>query len=128
MTSMIGKVRFFDGTPDEWEHYVERLRFYFTANKVTDKDQRKAVLLSACGAQTYELIRNRLAPQTPDAVEYDDIVKRVQDHVRPKPSLILQQFRFNSLNRKEGESVADFVMGLRRLSTDCAFGILSQTC
>ena len=89
---------------------------------MTDKDQRKAVLLSVCGAQTYKLIRNLLAPQTPDADEYDDIVKRVQDHVRAKPSVILQRFRFNSLNRKEGESVADFVTELRRLSTDCAFG------
>ena len=115
MTSMIGKVRSFDGTQDEWEHYVEGLGFYFTENKVTDKDQRKAVLWSVSGAQTYKVIRNLLAPQTPDAVEYDDIVKRVQDHVRPKPSVILQQFRFNSLNRKEGESVADFVTELRRL-------------
>ncbi|XP_062522706.1 uncharacterized protein LOC134197403 [Corticium candelabrum] len=122
MTLMIGKVGPFDGSQDEWEHYVERLGFYFTANKVTDKDQRKAVLLSVCGAQTYKLIRNLLAPQTPDAVEYDDIVKRVQDHVRRKPSVILQQFRFNSCNRKEGESVVDFVTELRRLSTDCVFG------
>ena len=80
------------------------------------------MLLSVCGAQTYKLIRNLLAPQTPEAVEYDDIVKRVQDHVRPKPSVIQKRFRFNSLNRKEGESVADFVTELRRLSTDCAFG------
>ena len=87
MTSMIGKVGPFDGTQDEWENYVERLGFYFTANKVTNKDQRKAVLLSVCGAQTYKLIRNLLVPQTPDAVEYDDIVKRVLDHVRPKPSV-----------------------------------------
>ena len=122
MTSTIGKVGSFDGTQDEWEHYVERLGFYFTANKVTDKGQRKAVLLSVYGAQTYKLICNLLAPQTSDAVEYDDIVKRVQDHVRPKPSVILQRFRFNSLNRKEVESVADFVTELRRLSTDCAFG------
>ena len=122
MTSMIGKVGPFDGTQDEWKHYVERLGFYFTANKVTDKDQRKAVLLSVCGAQTYKLIRNLLAPQTPNAVEYDDIVKRVQDHVRPKPSVILQRFRFNSFKRKEGESVADFVTELRRLSTDCLWG------
>ena len=128
MTSMIGKVGPFDGTQDEWEHYVERLGFYFTANKVTDKDQRKAVLLSVCGAQTYKLIRNLLPGQTLDAVEYDHILKRVQDHVRPKPSVILQQFRFNSLNRKEDESVADFVTELRRLSRDCALGILSQTC
>ena len=122
MTSMIGKEGPFDGTQDEWEHYVERLGFYFTANKVNDKGQRKAVLLSVCGAQMYKLIRNLLAPQTPDAFEYDDIVKRVQDHVRPKPSVILQRFRFNSLSRKEGESVADFVTELRRLSTNCAFG------
>ena len=62
-------------------------RVYFTANKVTDKDQQKAVLLSVSGTQTYKLIHNLLMPQTPDAVDYNDVVKRVQEHVRP--SLLL---------------------------------------
>ena len=64
--------------------------------------------MSVCSAQTYKLIRNLLAPQTLDAVNYDDIVKRVFDYVRSKPSVILQRFRFTSRNRKEGKSVADF--------------------
>ena len=67
------------------------------------------MLLSVCSGQTYKLIRNLFAPQTPDAVDYDYIVKRVQDHVMPKPkrSVILRRFRFKRCNRKEGELVAD---------------------
>ena len=63
-----------------------------------------------------------LAPPSRHAAEVYD------DTLRPKPSVILQRFRFNSCNREEGESVADFVMGLHRLSIDCAFGdTLSDT-
>ena len=34
MTTLIGKAGHFDDDNDEWEHYVERLAFYFTANKI----------------------------------------------------------------------------------------------
>ena len=48
LSTMIGKVGPFEGDDDEWDHYVERLSFYFTANKITDKGQQRAVLLSVC--------------------------------------------------------------------------------
>ena len=42
--------------------------------------------------------------------------------MNPKPSAIVQRFRFNSRVQRPGESIADFVAELRRLSPDCEFG------
>ena len=119
---MIGKVGPFEGDDDEWDHYVERLSFYFTANKITDKGQQRAVLLSVCGAKTYKIIRNLLAPTKPDEVEYKDIVDKVKDHLNPKPSCIVQRFRFNCRSRSDGETIGAFIAELRRLTEDCEFG------
>ena len=119
---MIGKVGPFEEGDDEWEHYVERLAFYFTANKIDDKKQKPAVLLIACGAKTYKLIRRLLAPAKPDAVDYQNIVDKVKDHLNPKPSCILLRFRINSRNQRDGESIQAFVAELRLLSEDCEFG------
>ena len=51
MTTLIGEVGYFDDNA-EWEHYVERLAFYFAANKIEDTTQKQAMLLSVRGAET----------------------------------------------------------------------------
>ena len=45
------------------------------------------------------------------------------EHFDPKPSVIVQRFRFNSRSQ-EGESVAKFTAELQRLSEHCKFGAL----
>lgn len=122
MASIIGSVGPFEGDHDEWDHYVERLEFFCTANGIQDKERKKAILLSVCGAATYRLIRSLLAPEKPESAGYDDLVKKVKDHVNPKPTSVVQRFRFNSSGQQPGESVSQFVTELRRLSADCEFG------
>ena len=63
-----------------------------------------------------------LAPDLPSTKSFDQIVAAAGKHFNPKPSSIVQRFRFNSRSRKEGESVADFVAQLRQLSEHCQFG------
>ena len=46
----------------------------------------------------------------------------MQRHHNPKPSVILQRFRFNTCLRKQGQSVATFVAELRHLTEHCEFG------
>ena len=112
---------FVPGT-EEWGSYVERAEHYFVANGVDTPETRRAVLLSSCGAPTYRLIRNLSTPLKPGEKTYKEIVELVASHLQPKPSVIMQRFKFNSRVRGEGESTADFVAALRQLSEHCAFG------
>ena len=43
-------------------------------------------------------------------------------HFNPKPSEIVQRWKFNSKNRKPEESVVEYVAELRKLAQDCNFG------
>ncbi|OON23189.1 hypothetical protein X801_00906, partial [Opisthorchis viverrini] len=43
-------------------------------------------------------------------------------HYNPKPSVITHRFHFNTRVQKEGESIADFVSELRRLTEYCDYG------
>ncbi len=43
-------------------------------------------------------------------------------HYSPKPTEVMQRFRFNSRARKEGESVADYIAELRKLAEFCNYG------
>ena len=57
---------------------MERLQQYFIANDVKTMEKQQAVLLSAVGGQTYQIIRSLLAPT--DAT-FTEIVATKQNYV-----------------------------------------------
>ena len=46
----------------------------------------------------------------------------VAKHHDPKPSVIVQRYRFNTRNRRAGESISTYVAELHHLSEHCNFG------
>ena len=117
-----GKVGAFNESLEPWASYIERLGHYFVANDVKEDEKKRAILLSSCGVNTYTIIRNLFAPDLPATKSFEEIVAAAGTHFNPKPSSIVQRFRFNSRVRKDGESVAEFVSQLRKLSEHCEFG------
>ena len=111
----------FDSSREDWTSYSERLEQYFHANDVDSPEKQRAILLSVCGASTYQLIWDLVAPAKPTSKSFDELVKLVKDHHQPPPSFIVQRFNFNMRSQQEGESVSTFVAGLRRLSEHCKF-------
>ena len=102
--------------------HAERLQQYFAVNDVDNAGKQRKILLSGCGAPTYQLIRNLLAPVKPTDKSFYELVKLVKDHHQPPPSEIVQRFSFHSRTRRNGESVSAFVAQLRKLAEYCAFG------
>ena len=94
------------------------------ANGITEEegDKRRAILLSFCGAATYQLIRNLVAPNKPTEKTFSDLVTLVKDHYQPRPSTIVQRFNFHMRTQKPGETISDFVAQLRKISEYCEFG------
>ena len=68
---------------------------------------------------TYQLIRNLVAPAKPVDKSFRELVTLVKYHHTPPPSVTVQRFNFNSRSQKDGETVAQFVAELRRLSEHC---------
>lgn len=87
------------------------------------KTQKKqAILLSCVGAPTYTLMRNLLSPEKPGPKSFDELVSLLKNHFNPKPSEIVQRWKFNSRNRRPEESIVEYVAELRKLAQDCNFG------
>uniref|UniRef100_A0A131XQ90 RNA-directed DNA polymerase n=1 Tax=Ixodes ricinus TaxID=34613 RepID=A0A131XQ90_IXORI len=116
----IGEYRY--GTKASWDEYVERLEMYCVANKLSTDDEKRAVLLSSCGAETYSLIVTLVKPARPTATSYEDLKQAVRKHVHPKPSVLYARFLFYKRNQEQRESVPDYVTALRKLAEDCGFG------
>jgi hypothetical protein len=69
------------------------------------------------------MLRSLLAPGKPGEEPMNESVDALRAHFYPKPSVIVQQFRFHSRTPQEGESIA---AELQRLAEDCAFGPVLQ--
>ena len=111
---------------ESWTEYVERLELYFVANDIVSDEKKRAILLNACGPTAYKLFRNLTAPAKPSEVDYEDLKTLMRDHATPKPSVMVERFRFHSRTQKAGESVADFVAQLKRLSEHCKFSTTTK--
>lgn len=121
MASTFGKVTEYKET-EEWIHYVERMNHYFTANEITDENKKRSIFLVAVGAKTYKLLRSLLAPDLPTTKSFDQLTTILETHFKPKPSVIVSRFKFNTRVQKQGESIATFLAELRNLSEHCEFG------
>ena len=116
-----GTIAAFSSSQETCTVYVERLEQYFAANKIEDADQQRAILLSICVPATYRLIHNLVSPKKPTELKIADLITIVQKHHDPKPSMIVQRFRFNGRNCHTGESVTAYVAELRQLAEHCQY-------
>ena len=107
---------------DDWSQYVERLQFYFQANSITNEDKKRATFLLVVGPSSYKLLRNLIAPAKPDEMSFTQLVEVLTKHYSPRPSEIVQRYKFHSRFRKPGESVSVFLLELRAMSEFCNFG------
>ena len=112
----------FDPDKEEWTSYVERLNYYLIANEVTDDTKKCAILMSGCGPTTYKTIRSLVDSETRKTIKYNDLVEIVTSHFDPKPSSIVQRFKFYNRSREKGESIATYVAALRGLAEHCEYG------
>ena len=124
--ALIGHVEQFKPGTDDWEQYTERLEQYFKANSIEADDKKLATFLTVIGPTAYALLSNLLAPEKPATKTYAELVTVVRDHLKPKPLVIAERFRFHQRNQADSESVADYMAELRKLADKCEFGELSR--
>ncbi|RXN15416.1 putative protein K02A2.6-like protein [Labeo rohita] len=122
MALVVGTPTPFDSKMQTWEEYCEVLSNFFEANEIEDAAKKRAILLSLVSSQTYSLMRNLLSPDKPGDKSFSELVELLRNHYNPKPSEIVQCFKFNSQNRQPNETVADYVVVLRELAQHCNYG------
>ena len=59
----------FSGSAAEWAVFAEQLKFYFTANGISD-----AAKQSSCGTVTYKLLKTLVAPHQAKSCRFKDTV------------------------------------------------------
>ena len=109
----LGQLEPFDPQVNNWVMYTERTEQFFIANGITDDAKMVAVLLTVTGGKVYALLRNLLAPAKPPKKPFDILVKVMKDHLKLKPLVIADRFKFHRRNEHKGETVAQYLAELR---------------
>ena len=118
---MFGRIQEYCPENELFSAYLERVQLFFLANGVED-EKKVPVFLSVVGSKTYSLLRNLVAPALPQNKTLDQLVAILKSHFEPKPVIIAERFHFHRRSQAMGESIAEYLAELRRLSTHCAFG------
>ena len=79
-------------------------------------------MLTVIGAPTYSLLKSLLAPERPSSKKLAELVSTLKNNFSPKPSVIAERFKFHGRYQKEGESIAQYIVELRKLASTCDFG------
>ncbi|KAK3769385.1 hypothetical protein RRG08_055103, partial [Elysia crispata] len=73
------------------------------------------------GAKTYQLLRSLTSPDLPSTKSYDELKVVLNKHLSLQPLEIAERFRFHKRNQREGESIQDYTVKIKRLSEHCKF-------
>ena len=106
----------------DWKSYTECLLQYFAANDIDNAGKQRAILINSCGATTYRLIKDVIAPRAPTEVSFNEIVQKMTAHCQPPPSEIMQRYRFNTRVRHSHETVSTYLAQLKQLAEYCNYG------
>ena len=116
-----GTLSAFNPAKEHWTAYTERLQYYFIANEVKSDEKKRAILLSVCGPDTYKTIRGIVDAETLASTAYNELIEMLKSHYDPKPSFIVQRFKFYNRTREAGETVSTFVATLRQIAEYCDY-------
>lgn len=111
----------FDKTKTTWARWVQRFELALEIFNC-DTGKKKKYLLHFMGAETYDLLCDRIYPKTVAELIYNEISSVLATYFDPEPNEILENYRFHLYKQKEEQSCDEFLKELRRLSAHCNFG------
>ena len=121
MAPIVGNISCFDESVEDFDTYCSRVEFYFVANGVDDAD-KKAVFVTLLGSKLFTLAQDLVSPKTLTDASYAEIVTALKKHFKPKVVIIYERYKFHTRCQSQGESIAEFMAGLKSCARLCDFG------
>ena len=119
-TATLGTMDPFDPDFDNWSAYTERLEQFFVANDIAE-GKKEGCFTDGDWYQSVDIVKKYSGTRKPATKDYSQLVEAMRSHLDPKPIVIAERFKFHRRNQREGESIAQYVAELQKLSEHCAF-------
>ncbi|XP_055684592.1 uncharacterized protein K02A2.6-like [Lutzomyia longipalpis] len=115
-------LEFFQPDKGTWRRFMMRLEDTFEFFEIREDSKKKRMLTHYMGLEAYNKLCDRITPRIPRELTYKEIGKEMQQIYDPTPLEIVEIYKFQRREQKEGESCDDFLAALRKLSINCKFG------
>lgn len=104
-----------------FDRWLQRLTGAFKMFNIAPTDHQ-SYLLHYMGPKTYNILADKVAPESPYSIKYEKIVQVLNQHFHPEPLEISEIFRFHRRMQQQNENLSDYLLALRKLATHCNFG------
>ena len=123
--TQIGNIEPYDDSSEDIDTYISRIELFFIANSVKDNKQ-VATFLTLVGPKIFHLIQNLVSPLSPAECSYPDLVKALKAHFKHKVIIIYERYKFHTRSQQPGESIPNFVAGLKACARTCDFNEVAE--
>ena len=121
MASLLGLLEQFDPAIHEWSVYYNRLLVFFSANEIPEGRQ-VAVFLTLLGHKAFSTVQDLCMPDLPATRTLAQLKAIMDGHFGPKVNIRAARTAYRGITQREGQSVAEFISGLRHGAINCEFG------
>ena len=94
--ALFGQLGEFVESQEEWQQCAERMGHFFAANGVTTEERKCSIFLSVIGPKTYKLLCSCVSPSKPGDKSFAELVQVLKSHYNPKPSVIVERYKFHT--------------------------------
>lgn len=106
---------------DNWISYEDRIIQHFEAYKVTDDNQKRALLLASLSESVSETLSDLCFPEKAATKTFKDICATLKLHFTPVVAVYGERRKFYETKQQAGDSVNEFVARLKHASRHCKF-------
>lgn len=106
---------------ETWQKWKGGFQIYFDACELSKKSEeiQKNILLHVIGEQCRDVL-----DQKPKCATLKDILKELDCYFNGKRNITVERHKFFTRSQKEGESIEQYVLELKKIAITCEFGSL----
>ncbi|XP_029164216.1 uncharacterized protein LOC114935532 [Nylanderia fulva] len=120
-------VDFFDPKQQTFRRWLQRLEGAFRVFKIQGEQEKVAYLLHFLGVEAFGILCDRLDPQDPYLLPYDNLLNKLKEYYAPEPLEIAEIFVFRKRLQLLEENAQEYMAALQKLSLYCKFGEYLKT-
>lgn len=79
---------------NNWIVYADKLEQFFIAYKITDDNQKRAILLTSLDEEVYEKLSDLCFPDTPGSKTYKDVCAIMKTNFTKQFCVFIERLRF----------------------------------
>lgn len=106
---------------NNWLDWIRTFRFYATATELEKKDKKiqAAIFMTAIGQEAGKVFESFQLKE--EEITYEILVKKFDEHFKPKINSTYERFVFNNLSQSVGEKFEDFLTRIRLQFLKCNY-------